>query len=498
MESTQLTGYRRAVLRHIAETVWKGELADRIYEMLYRFLREDMPRVRCCVHKERAVMKNRIQMALWQETGFNIINASNAAMNGEIDYTLPVIDVLPDACDACPIEKYYITDICRHCVQHKCIDRCPKHAIGLYHDRASIDREECVECGICVKVCPFNAIVEVVRPCIRACEVGAISSGSDKRVVIDGEKCVTCGKCRSACPFGAIDERSMIVPLLLALKSKKKVVAMLAPSIVGQFGITVTLGQIAAALKKLGFTDIVPVAEGADLTALREAAEFIEKVPDELDFLTSSCCPAFVELIKKHYPELAENISETVSPMVATARAVKDNDKDALTCFIGPCIAKKREAVENAECVDFVLTFEELQCIFEGTATYPDDLDGETFESEASAPAWGFPLNRGVQGAVAKILGEERAKELSLDYADGLASCKRMLDDAKSGKETCDYLEGMACTGGCLDGPASLANAGMTRVLLTKMAQALKNKTSNDNKKASLAKETLDLNVKRK
>ena len=301
MEVTEVVRLRRAVLTHLAEHTWRGDLPEHVKDIIYTLVRDDSPRIRCCVHKERAVLRNRIQMALGQELGSPLHEAVELALTEPVNKNLPIMDVLPDACDSCPIEKYYVTDVCRHCISHKCMDNCPKKAISVQQDRAFINRELCIECGRCSKSCPYGAIIEITRPCVRACALEAITPGPDRRSRIDYSKCVQCGNCRGACPFGALDERSMIVQLLTALKRGEEIVAMLAPSFVGQFGMQVQPGQIIAALKKLGFADVMEVAVGADLTATREAAEFIEKVPQKLKFMTSSCCPAFVHLVKKHF-----------------------------------------------------------------------------------------------------------------------------------------------------------------------------------------------------
>lgn len=495
MEVTQVVNYRREVLRRIAEYTWNDTLSEHIYDVLYDTVREDTPRVRCCVHKERAVLKNRIQMALWQPLGKNIINAANAALAGEFDKSLPLIDVLPDACDACPIEKYYVTDVCRHCIQHNCMNNCPRHAISIVNNRAFINRELCIECGRCAKSCPYGAILEISRPCIRACAVEALSAGEDKRTKIDYDKCTHCGNCRAACPFGALDERSMIMPVLLALKQHKPLVAMLAPSFVGQFGMKITPAQVIAGLKKLGFTDVVEVAVGADITTLHEAEEFAEKVPEKISFMTSSCCPAFVALIKKHFPEYAENISQTTSPMVSCGLYVKAGRPDVQTCFIGPCIAKKGEALEHSESVDFVLTYEELQCIFEGIGidlTVPVE---EEYVTRATASGIGFPLNRGVQASVKEVLPPERRASLVTEYADGLENCYDKMDMIKKGKLSMEYFEGMACCNGCIDGPGSLEQQGVTRVMVTKFQKTAEKSLSTENTEAIAALESIDFEV---
>lgn len=495
METTQITGYRRSVLRLIAEYTWNDSLPENIPDILYEVVKDSGSRVRCCVHKERAVLKNRIQMALWQPIGTNLSQAAKSALTGEIDKSLPVMDVLPDACDACPIDKYYVTDVCRHCIQHKCMDNCPKHAISVQNGKAFIDRDLCIECGRCAKSCPYGAIIEINRPCIKACALNAMSSGADKITMIDHDKCVSCGQCRSACPFGALDERSMIVPLLVALKRRQKIVAMIAPSIIGQFGHKITHGQVVAGLKKLGFADVVEVAVGADITTLAEAKEFRAKVPHEQDFMTSSCCPAFVEHVKKHFPTYEKNISRTTSPMVSCGIWVKKKYDGVKTCFIGPCIAKKVESLRHDDVIDFALTYEELACVLEGVGI---DLALEAdaaYQSAASEGGNGFPLTAGVQKSMLAVLAKEGVTDVNAVYADGLKNCQAKLQEIQLGKVKADYFEGMACPNGCVDGPGTLAQQGLTRVLLTKFAQAAPKRASDENPEASAACAKYDFEV---
>ena len=303
-------------------------------------------------------------------------------------------------------------------------------------------------------------------------------SGDATYPVFNFVRCTQCKRCTEECPFGALDERSMIVPLLLALKQRKPVVAMLAPSFVGQFGMKITPAQIIAALKRIGFSDVVEVAIGADITTLHEAEEFMEKVPKKLSFMTSSCCPAFVKLVKSRFPEYEENISKTTSPMVSCGLYVKDKSPEAMTCFIGPCIAKKREAVEHADTIDFVLTYEELQCIFEGIGIDLTEPVEEEYVTQATAGGIGFPLTRGVQASMREVLPIERQAELTAEYADGLENCNDKLTLIKNGKLSADYFEGMACCNGCVNGPGSLAQQGLTRVMVSKFQKAAEKKTS--------------------
>ena len=493
MELTEVTNFRREVLTRISRYAWHDELPERIYDMLDQVVTENTTRVRCCVHKERAVLKNRIGMALGLPMGINIVEAAKIALANPMDDTLPIIDVLPEACDQCPIDKFLVTDACRHCVAHKCMNKCPKDAISIHQNRAYIDKTKCIECGMCKKSCPYGAIIEVSRPCERSCVLGAIHAGADRKATIDTNKCVTCGACRSACPFGAIDERSSILQVIKALKTGQKVYALLAPSFVGQFGFKVTPEQVAAALKQLGFAGIKEVAFGADMAALAEAKELQEKVPDKQQLLTSSCCPSFVDLVHKHLPELAGLVSETVSPMVATGRYLKAVEPDAVAVFIGPCIAKKVEARANRDAIDFVLTYEELACLFAGVGIDPEQLEVTPEGSAATPLGIGFPLAGGVRNAVLDALGEGNSVETH--YARGLENCIRELNKAAKGEVPCSYFEGMACDNGCLEGPGALANYNIVQMLLKQYAHKSACTGLKDNTAAIAAMSKINMEV---
>lgn len=481
MELTAVAQLRRMVLEHLSRYTWNNALPEHVYDILQE-VREDTPRYRCCVYKERAVLKNRIDMALGQDCSSNIIEAAKLTLNEPERTDLPIIDVLPAACDQCPIDAYYVTDMCRHCITHKCMNNCPKKAISIIQDRAFIDKTKCIECGRCKQMCPYGAILEIHRPCVRACAIGAVSIGENRKAIIDHDKCVTCGSCRNACPFGAIDERSNIVRVIRALQTGKKVIAMLAPSIIGQYGLKITMGQIYAAFKQAGFSEIVEVGVGADITSLQEAAEYIEKVPAKQSFMTSSCCPAFVKLIKTQVPEAADKISTTDSPMVACGRFVKANYPDAITVFVGPCIAKKGEAREHNDVIDYVLTFEEAMCMLEGKDIKFAEMDGTEFERDASKLGLSFPLTAGVTAAVKATVASMGGEVRAAQYASGLDSCRDAVKNAANGKLDCSYIEGMACSNGCIDGPAAVGDFHITKVVLTKYAVAAPNKQAADDK----------------
>lgn len=471
MELTAVVQLRRMVLEHLARYTWNDQLPEHVYDILQE-VREDTPRYRCCVYKERAVLKNRINMALGQTCDLNIIEAAKLTLNTPERKDLPVIDVLPVACDQCPIETYFVSDACRHCITHKCMDNCPKKAISLYQNRAFIDRTKCVECGRCKAVCPYGAILEIRRPCVRACALGAVSVNKDKKAVIDHEKCVECGACRSACPFGAIDERSNIVRVILDIKKGKKVIAMVAPSAAGQFGFKVEAGQFYSALKAAGFADVVEVAVGADITSVKEAEEYLEKVPEKQQVMTSSCCPAFVNLIRKHVPEMADKISETPSPMVSCGELVKKLHPDALTVFIGPCIAKKSEGRQHSDVIDYVMTFEEIDCMLKGKDISIEQQPAEEYERDCSSLGLGFPLYAGVTAAVKATVEAKGGQVEQAHYAAGLDNCRSDLEQVSKGTLACSYFEGMACPNGCIDGPGAVADFRISKVALTKYAAA--------------------------
>ena len=454
MELTAVAQLRRMVLEHLSRYTWNNELPDHVYDILQE-VREDTPRYRCCVYKERAVLKNRIDMALGQECSSNIIEAAKLTLNEPERTDLPIIDVLPAACDQCPIDAYYVTDMCRHCITHKCMNNCPKKAISIIQDRAFIDKTKCIECGRCKQMCPYGAIIEIHRPCVRACAIGAISIGENRKAVIDYEKCVSCGACRNACPFGAIDERSNIIRVIREIQQGKQVIALVAPSIVGQYGLKITMAQIYEALQKAGFAEVVEVGIGADITSVKEAEEYLDKVPAKQGFMTSSCCPAFVKLIKTQVPEAADKISDTPSPMLTCAELIKEKYPYAVTVFIGPCIAKRIEGRRD-EAVDFVMTFEELGSLFDAydidfKAAQPSDP-----EFESVREAHGFARSGGVTEAVKSYLKLDTEAVKAMQVADINKKSIAMLGAfAKTGKAPANFIEVMACEGGCVTGPSS-------------------------------------------
>lgn len=481
---TEVVKLRRKVLVEISKLAFNDELKEKVNEILYNVVSEEGPRYRCCVHKERAVLKERIKLGLSQQAHLELAEAAQNAVAG---YTadMPIIHVLPEACDQCPIDKFIVTNACRNCVAHNCINSCPKKAIMVVQNRAYIDKNKCVECGLCKKSCQYSAIIEVNRPCEGACDLGAIQAGNDRRAVINYDKCVECGSCKMACPFGAISDRSYIVQIISKLRSDKKVFAMLAPSFIGQFGAKVKPSQVLRALKQIGFADVYEASFGADIVTLEETKEYLSSVPEERSFMTTSCCPAFAGMVEKHLPEIADHVSTTVSPMVATGKVIKENNPDSAVVFIGPCIAKKAEAVKYPDTIDYVLTFEELLCMMVGAGINITEISETDYQSSGSRNGITFAKAGGVAQAVldtAAVMAPDC--EVKAHRCEGLGNCKAALLQIKAGKNEATFFEGMACEGGCIGGPGTLTNSKVTNKLVENFAGESQVKIATENKVA--------------
>lgn len=481
---TEVVKIRRKVLAEIAKMTFEGTLQDNIEDIMGTVVTEDGPRYRCCVHKERAVLKDRIIVALSQPIYASLHDAAEKALNGEMAKT-PLVQVLPEACDRCDIDKFIVTDACRNCVAHHCINSCPKKAIMVVANRAFIDKNKCVECGLCKKSCHYGAIIEVSRPCERACDVKAITAGSDRRAVIDYDKCVSCAACKVACPFGAINDRSAVVQIIQEMKKQKNVYAIVAPAFIGQFGLKVKPGQVFAALKKLGFHDVQEVSFGADIVTVEETKEFAATVPAERSFMTTSCCPAFVGMIEKHMPELKDKVSSTVSPMIASGKVIKTDDANAIVVFIGPCVAKKDEAEKYKGIIDYVLTFEEAAAMMVGAGINLAEIPEEEYKTIASHDGNIFARAGGVAQAVVSAVAE-LAPEANLKphRCEGMGDCKTALLQIKAGKFDANFFEGMACTGGCVGGPGTLTDYRVTTKLVENHAATANVTAAPDNQDA--------------
>ena len=440
------------VLRKAADLAYAGELTEEKMNAYYKdLIPGTKANYRCCVYKEREILRQRGRLV-------------RGLMANDVEKNNPkqIVQVIEAACDGCTIRKILVTDNCRKCMAKSCMASCNFGAISMGENRAVIDYDKCKECGACARNCPYHAIVVTERPCKSACPVDAIAWNEDNIAVIDETKCINCGRCVAACPFGAIEDISWIVPVIDDIREGKKLIAMVAPSIQGQFE-GVTLDQIKKGIIELGFADCVEVALGADAVAKREYEE-LKKHKEAGVPMTTSCCPAFVNMAKIHFPSVYEkNVSTMVSPMMARAAMIKDEDPDAEIVFIGPCLAKKQEAMEEHTNVDYVLTFEELAAMFISRHIYLKDYTTDDTTWEASVHGRNFAQGGGVSKAVVEAAKEAGEEGITSYYADGAMECKKQLLLMKVGRFNFDILEGMCCDGGCINGPCGISDAADVR-----------------------------------
>lgn len=463
---TKIQYLKYKVLREVARQAWEGTLPEKAAEIPKMIIPGKVPTMRCCVYKERAILAERVKIAM----GGNRENPN-------------VIEVIDIACDECPAAGYDVTDSCRGCLAHHCEDVCRLGAISFDHNHvAHIDKTKCVECGQCAKVCPFSAIVNRKRPCQNACKIKAISISDENVAAIDNEKCISCGACVYQCPFGAITDKSFILDVINLLKESGKgenykLYAVVAPAISSQFTYA-KLGQVITGLKELGFNTVIEAALGADMVAQAESRELAEK-----GFLTSSCCPAFVAYIKSAFPDLAPFISHNLSPMATISKYIKDTNKNAKVVFIGPCTAKKMEVQLDTvkPYVDATLTFEELQALFDSRDIDITKLE-EGMLDNASYFGRVFARCGGLSEAVAQGLIEQGLSDFELRpyTGDGIEECRKALTKISKNVMDANFVEGMACVGGCVGGAGCLTHGERNKAEVDKFGKASPEKTIAD------------------
>lgn len=423
---------------------------------------------RCCVYKERAIIKDRIIAGL----GFSIEDDDETMLLSE--YSQQALErekpednpltVLNAACKGCVPRQIYVTDLCQGCVARPCQSACKFGAISFENGKSVIDSDKCKKCKMCIPVCPYKAIVKVTVPCEDSCPVGAIAKDEDGFAQIDFDKCIVCGKCVAACPFAAVHEKSQIIDVLKNIKAGKKVIAMIAPSIVGQF--PGTAYQLKTAIMKAGFYDVYEVAQGADITSKNEAKEFEERIIEHKEpFMTTSCCAGYKQLVEKHLPEIKPYISDTKTPLYYTAELVKEKEPDAITVFVSPCVAKRMEGFENPN-IDYVLNIEEMGAILIGRKIEIMDCEETPFDKESSKQGRNFGVTGGVAEAVKAAAKNEEIKPhiVSGINKDSIKELKKFAKEKSC--EGCNLVEVMCCEGGCIGGNAVINTQKIAKKLL--------------------------------
>ena len=463
---TKVQHLKYKVLREVAREAWNDTLLESVLDIPTKIVPGTTPTMRCCVYKERAILAERVKLA----------------MGGDKENP-NVIEVIKIACDECPMGGYEVTNACRGCLAHRCEDVCRRNAISFDHQHvAHIDKSLCVGCGSCAKVCPYTAIISRKRPCENACKIKAISMSEDKSASINNEKCISCGACVYQCPFGAIMDKSFILNVIDLIKKsennqKYKVYAVVAPSISSQFTYA-KLGQVISGIKALGFHTVIEAARGADMVAEAESRELVEK-----GFLTSSCCPAFVSFIEKNFPTMVPHISHNLSPMATIAKYIKEHEEGAKIVFIGPCTAKKAEVQREAikPYVDAAMTFEELQALFDSR-----DIDittlGEDVLDNASYFGRIFARSGGLSDAVKEALKEQGLEDFDLKpcACDGIEECRIALLKKNKNLLDANFIEGMACIGGCIGGAGCLTHGEKNKAEVDKYGMEAYEKTIAD------------------
>jgi len=481
---------RRELIKKITKLFFAGEFEEKADRIALEMFPKHSESPRCCIYKARAIVKYRLMALLGfgdEEETDELAPLSHyydrAFAEGNISH--PLLTVIDEACSSCVKVNYFATNACRGCVARPCMSVCPKDAIHVNSGQSVIDNKKCINCGKCMKACPYHAIVYIPVPCEEACPVNAITKNSYQKECIDFSKCIYCGKCINKCPFGAIMEKSQIIDVLNAVKSGRRITAMLAPSVMGHFD--APLGRVITAVKKIGFHDVVEVASGADLTSQHEALEFIERIKNGEKFITSSCCFSYIELIDKHIPDLKKYFSTTKTPMQFAAELVKKSDPEAVIVFISPCVSKKSEALKSGS-VDFVINIEELGSIMEALDIAPENCEEAVIENPASPRGRGFAISGGVMSAMNAVIKAGAANkqcgpeaEITPIYINGLTrqSIRELKNYTQNGCGQCNFIEVMSCEGGCVNGPCVINPPHVAQ-------RKYKEFTENDNEKIKI------------
>lgn len=450
---------KREILAEIIKAFLKDNFEENVRLIPYELRPKgcEVP-YRCCVYKERAIIKDRVIAGL----GISIENDDEKTLlstyaKQALEREKPdenCLTVLEAACKGCIPSRVFVTNLCQGCVARQCVNSCKFGAISIIDGKSVIDGNKCKGCMQCIKACPYNAIVKLRVPCEDSCPVDSIEKDENGHAKIDFEKCITCGKCVTACPFGAVHEKSQVIDVLKHIKAGKKVTAMVAPAIMGQFSCTPQ--QLHSALKNLGFSEVYEVAQGADVTTKQEAKDFKERMIRGDKFMTTSCCAGYIELIQKHLPEIKDFISDSKTPLHYTAEIVKNEHLDCVSVFFSPCSAKRKEAELNPF-IDYVINFEEMSAWFMATGIDVSKCDSIKFKNEASCESRKYALSGGVAKAVETVADKEI--EVKPYCINGLnkQSISELKQFVKNGEcEFGNLVEVMACEGGCIAGNSAI------------------------------------------
>ncbi|HSW64300.1 MAG TPA: monomeric [FeFe] hydrogenase [Dissulfurispiraceae bacterium] len=479
---SNITKIRRECYAEVARLIFNDRLIEEIDDLPKKLFPEHLAPQRCCLFSDRAIVSLQIRIVL----GLNLDEAKNLTLEDCAKKAIfldstdvfkeNLLQVIDAACQSCPRERYYVSDVCRNCTGHFCISSCPKEAIVIINNRATIDTAKCVECGLCQKGCPYKAIIETRRPCEIACVIKAIVPGEDKKAVINKEDCVYCGSCSRSCPFGAISEKTHLVQLIRDIKKGERIAAVVAPSIRGQFGPKVNFEQLSTALLKTGFCRVEEVARGADMVAENEAGEFIKMIESGDKFAITSCCPAFSGLIHKKYPEQKRTICYSPSPMIKIGSVVKERYPEEKVCFIGPCVSKKWESV-NTKAIDYCLTFEELAALFVALNIDVSKMSETMLGEKPTRYGIGFPVSGGISKAIAAKVKEKSQLEVHPYIINGIEDeTFKELAQIFQGANSYNLIEGIFCNESCCGGPGVLVPPRNSRREVEKAVRDLKEK----------------------